>query len=327
MKLWAKECPPFLQALHFSYGIGSLLVSLIVEPYLKEEPTDDFQDTNASMSNNITKVDLTPDDINLIFPYSFIAVITAAVAVFFLFTFIFSRETTDHPSRNARTIEEKDGKQIEVIRNVKPGIRIFVILLTSLFMLFYVGLEKTVGTFIPAFSHDGPLRLPKKSGALVTAVYWIAFTTFRLCAVFLSGIFGSLPVLIFNISITIIATITLCAIQTSEPAFWASCTLIGIGLSSTWGSMFGYMECQFPLNGKIVSCFTVGACIGSSIIPAVIGLLMADDNRIFAWFCLVFSVLIALMFGLVFTICKTILFTEERRAFKSQLSVISQPKF
>lgn len=256
-----------------------------------------------------------------------IAVISAAVGLLFLAMFIFARETTDHPSRNAPVVEQsKDGSRVEVIRNVKPKMRIFVILLTSFFMLFYVGLEKTIGTFIPAFGHDGPLQLPKKSGALISAVYWITFTSFRLIAVFLSGIFGSLPVLIFNISITILATIFMCAIQTSEPVFWASCALIGIGLSSTWGSLFGFMESQFPLSGKIVSCFTVGACLGSSFVPAVIGMLMANNNEIFAWFCLVFSLLIALMFAVIYVICRTILFTEERRRFKSQISIISQPK-
>ena len=86
-----------------------------------------------------------------------------------------------------------------MIRNVKPYVRIFVILLTSLFLLFYIGLEKTVGTFIPTFGHDDPLQLPKKSGAIISAIYWITFTIFRLCAVFFSGVFGSFAILIFNV--------------------------------------------------------------------------------------------------------------------------------
>lgn len=155
------------------------MVSLIVEPFLKEDNEDDDNlIDNPIVSNgnatdvNVTKVELKPEDIQLIIPYSIIAVITAAVEVLLLFSYIFDRETTDHPSRNAPVVKEsKDGKKVEVIRNVKPYVRIFVILLTSLFLLFYIGLEKTVGTFIPAFGHDGPLQLPKKSGAIISAIY------------------------------------------------------------------------------------------------------------------------------------------------------------
>lgn len=297
----------------------------MVGPYLKEDILDG--NTNSTIMLNGTNI-LTPDDIELIKPYSMIAVITAVIGATFLFLFIFSRDTTDHPSRNAPVVEEsKDGKRVEVIRNVKPRMRIFVIFLASFFMVFYIGLEKTVGTFIQAFGHDGQLKLPKQLGALMSAVYWTAFTTFRLCAVFLADIFGSLPVLIFNITTTITGTICICTCQSSELGLWASFVLIGIGLSSTWGSMFGFMESQFPLNGKIVSCFTVGASIGSSVVPAVIGLLMANNNETFAWFCLLLSLLIALMFIIIFVICRTVLFTEERRRFKSSISIISQPKY
>lgn len=309
-------------------------MSLIVEPFLKEDNEDDENLINNSIVSNgsatnlnVTKVELRPEDIQLIIPYSIIAIITTSVGVLLLFSYIFHRETTDHPSRNAPVLKEsKDGKKVEVIRNVNPYVRIFVILLTSLFLLFYIGLEKTVGTFIPAFGHDGPLQLPKKSGAIISAIYWITFTTFRLCAVFLSGVFGSFAILIFNVSITILACITLCVIETCEPVFWLSCALIGVGLSSTWGSMFGYMESQFPLNGKVVSCFTVGSCIGASFAPPIVGMLMAYDIRMFAYSSVTLSIMIAASFVVIYVVCKTILFTETRRSFRSS-STISQTKY
>ena len=260
LKLWAKECPPFLQALHFSFGVGSFAIAFMTEPFLKEDKDsidtiDWFISANGSSPGmNVTKVDLRSEDIDLIVPYSMIATFTAAVGVMFLFTFISYRDTTDHPSRNVNPVIEqsKDGKKFEVIRRVNPGMRYFVIVLVSLLLLFYVGLEETVGTFISAYGHKGPLQLAKKTGALISAVYWMTYTGFRLCAVFFSSHISSLTFLMFNFIVTTIACIISFLIQTSEPAYWASCALIGVGLSSTYGSIFGYMETQFPLNGKVV---------------------------------------------------------------------------
>lgn len=326
LKLWAKECPPFLQALHFCFGVGSLLASLIVEPFIKEDGSREL-----SGPSNATIPELQPDDIELFVPYYIIAAIGAFVGFLFLLMYVKFRETTDHPSRNTTAVieQDKDGKKVEVTKIIKPRIRMLLIILTSLFLLVYIGFEKTVGVFIPAYGHHGPLGLSKKTGANISAVYWALFTSFRLVAVILSGVIGTFWILVMNIFNTVIATVTIVAVQTSEPVFWFSCAFMGIGLSSTWGSMFGFMESQFPLNGKIVSCFSFGACLGSSIFPAVMGYLMAIDNQIFVWFCLAFSLLIASFFLIIYLICKNYLSTTRRVTLRTQMSTISasKPKF
>ena len=180
----------------------------------------------------------------------------------------------------------KDGSNsVQVIRVINRKVQYLVIFVISCFTLVYVGLEKTVSTFIPAFGCYGPLHVPEKTGAIISSVYWIKFTSFRLIAIFLSSLFGSTAILVLNLVNTILAT-TLLAFSEYILLYWFSCAFIGIGFSSTWGSLFGYIELQFAITGRIVSCFTVGACLGSSMIPALISYLMAIDNSIFIWFSL-----------------------------------------
>ena len=334
LKLWAKECQPFLQALHFCFGIGSLLVSIIVEPYVKEDKlveTDksELMPQNASIQHNSTRPQLTPDDIILYVPYFIIAAASAFVGLLFLFMYVKFRVTTDHPSRTTAPVIESnaDGNKVEVTKIINPRVRMLVIILTSFFLLAYIGFEKTFGVFIPAYSHHGPLALSKKTGADISALYWGLFTSFRLVAVIMSGLIGTFWILVMNITNTLIATITVVSIQNSETAFWFSCALMGIGMSSTWGSMFGWMESQFPLNGRIVSCFSFGACLGSSIFPAVMGYLMSIDNQIFVWFCLTFALFIVLFFTVIFLVCKFFLSKVERRVvITRQRSTISVSK-
>lgn len=308
LKLWGKECPPFLQALHFCYGFGSIITPLVAAPLLKEDGTE--HDSTSGITNSTKKV-LTPDDIDLFVPYSFIGVCTSLAAAYMFTLYIMFRETTDHPSRNTPVYESKNGEQVEVKKVVNPRVRLIVILLIAFFLVLYAGMEQTIGHLVPAFAHDGPLHLSKQVGAQISAVFWVTFTTFRFVAVIGSGILGTLTILIFNIITTIISSITMVVGQKSESAFWFSCAFMGVGLSSTWGSVFAFSESQFPVHGKIVATFTVGAALGSAVTPAVIGYLMGIENAVFAWFPLIFSILTAIIFALIFIICKTCLYKKD----------------
>lgn len=309
-------------------------MSLIVQPFLQEVAHDDGNSTivangtkwRQSIDADSTFVaveekvkPLTSEDIQLRVPYSIIAGAAFCVSIAFLFSFIKYRETTDHPSRtqevNVSNELSLDGsKNVQVTRVMDRKNQILVITATCCFTLIYNGLQKTVGTFIPAFGYDGPLHVPKKTGAFICSIYWITFTTFRLIAIILSSLFGPMTVLVLNLTNTIIAAILLAFSEYNISLFWTSCALLGIGLSSTWGSLVGYLESQFALNGKIVSCFSVSASLGSSAAIALIGYLMAINNSIFIWFSLSCSILTSLFFFIIFMICKYFLYSEIRKS-------------
>lgn len=315
LKLWAKECPPFLQALHFSYGVGSLVAPMIVEPFLKEsEESSDvvssgFNGTEIAVHQNFTA--LTPGDIELIYPYYVVSIFTTLVSICFLMMFIKHRETKEHPSRNAEVTHSEDGMtKVKVMNN---RVKMLVVAMTSMFTFIYVGLEANIGTFIPAYSHKGPLHVSKKTGALMSSVYWLFFTCFRLVAVILSSMIGSTSILVLNLTNSLIGCTLMIVSQHNVPLFWFACVYIGIGLSSTWGSLFGFIESQFAMTANVVTCFTVGACIGCSVFPAAVGYFIDIDTRIFVYFNAVFSVVVACLFIAIFVVCKNFLFTYEVR--------------
>lgn len=285
------------------------------------------QGNNFSVSDfNATKSFPTPEDIEIIVPFSIIGAFTAFVSLLFFFLYIKYRETTDHPSRKVKsTGSTNDGKN-QVKRILNTRVRLAVIIITSCFFMLYSGIEQTIGHLLPVYAHDGPLQLEKKTGAKIAALYWITYTCFRLVAVLLSGVLSCVTMLTFNMISTIVASITLCAIQTSAPGFWFSCALMGIGLSSTWGSMFAYLESHFPVHGRIVATLTVGAAIGSSCTPAIIGYLMGIEIVTFAWFPLFLACLLAILFLFIHFICKLWLYSEgvEKRIVQTQISIVSQ---
>lgn len=274
---------------------------------------------------NFSRIKLEPDDIDLFVPYYITAAMGATVGVLFLVMYSRFRETKDHPSVNVASAKDynENGYKFERCKKVRSGIKMLVIALVSIFFFVYIGLEKTVGVLIPAYGHHGPLKLPKKTGADLTALYWAMFTSFRLVGVILSGMIGTVWILVINFTNSVIATITLAAAQNSEPVLWLSCALLGVGLSSTWGSLIGFLQTQFPVNGRIVSCFSLGTCLGASIFPAIVGYLMSIDSQFYVWFCLLFTLMIALLFATIYTVCRYFLNDVDRNISAAQLPTIS----
>lgn len=317
LKLWAKECPPFLQALHFSYGVGSLVAPMIIEPFLKEseEPFETLLNSTLFENGSTTTLNftaLTPEDIELIFPYFMVSVFTTLVSLCFILMFIKHRDTDDHPSRKVVDTPVDDEKTSVKVMN--PKVQTLVVAMTSLFTCIYVGLEANIGTFIPAYAHKGPLHVSKKTGALMSSVYWLFFTCFRLVAVILSSMVGSTTILVLNLLNSLIGCILMILSQNNVPLFWFACVYIGIGLSSTWGSLFGFIESQFAMTARMVTCFTVGACLGCSIFPAAVGYFIDIDTRIFVYFNVTFSIVVACLFVAIFLVCKNYLYRYEMQS-------------
>lgn len=330
LKLWAKECPPFLQALHFCYGIGSFVAPLITGPFLKEVLEEQSvanvsalnENFSANFSTTSTKFYPRPQDIDLIVPFSVSGTFATLVSIALLFLYIKHRETEEHPSRS-----DNSGRSVTITRRLNEKVRMVVIILTSTFLLFYMGIEQTIGHLLPTYAHDGPPGVSKETAAHIAALFWVTYTCFRLVAIILSAFLGMEMMLAFNTIGTIIASIILCVAQTSVPAFWLAAALMGVALSSTWGSTFGFLEYHFALSAKIVATLTVGAAIGSSCTPALIGYLMGLKITIFAWFPLFLSIITAFLFLSIVVVCKLYLYTEgmvERPGYKSQVSIISQ---
>lgn len=185
-----------------------------------------------------------------------------------------------------------------------------VIFLSSCFMLFYVGFEKTIGAFIIAFVHEGPLKLSKQIGAKITTAYWITFSVFKIVAIFAAEVLGSHGLIIINLTVATVSCGLLVIAPSHMPILWLSFILLGIGSSSTWSSMFGFLESKFPLDGKIVAYFTVGACIGASIFPPLVGYFMSFNNAIFAWFAFTSCLFQSFLFLIIFLVCKIHLFAD-----------------
>lgn len=339
--IWGKENPPFMQALHFCYGLGALLAPLIIEPFLLPSREEGLLQTSLdfleisfssplsnvsssdSLNGNVTHLVIsptkfTPDDVQLIYPYFMIAGYFVVVSSIFLTLWKLSPETPAHPSRIASSNNEVS--KVDSINTDKSVIareeheqhekqqrkyRLLVIAVITLFMHLYCGIENTFGSFISPYAVECDLHLTQQTGALMSSVFWISFTFFRLFAVFYIQFVGNEKNITFNILLTIVSNIIMVPFgNNSEWALWTGSVIMGLGLSSISASVLGYLEDYFQVTSKIAASFMIASCFGHLTIPAILSPFLETYPQLFLWISAIYTILMAMLFAVAVLICR-----------------------
>lgn len=304
--LWGKENGPFMQALHFAFGLGCFHAPLLAKPFLLEllEPLG-----NSTTSDNVTGVEYqdyvfpeyTVDDVALEVPYGVIAVFMLINSLIFFTLFMKYRVTKPHPSRLASDALEKLGGAFAMNKKT----RYTVVCLATLFMHVYCGLELAFGTLITSYAVKCDLKLDKATGAVMASVYWAFFTFFRLFAIFFADIIGAEANIYFNFMLIALSNFFLIPFGNSNIyCLWAGIVLMGLGTSSIWASIFGFLEDYFPVTSGVTAAFSVAACLGQSVMPFIVGHFIDAYPPIFLWITLGASSLLVILFSTFSFLCK-----------------------
>lgn len=132
--IWGKENPPFMQILHFMYGLGALIAPFLVEPFLLNKETEDTTISNMP----------TVDGLMIHWPFIIGSIYYLVVLALFVLNYVLNSENPVHPSRTAKSgskeYEEyaKDDK-FRLNEPLTRNFKILVILVASLCMHAYVG--------------------------------------------------------------------------------------------------------------------------------------------------------------------------------------------
>lgn len=152
LHLWGDESHSFLQVIDFLYGVGSILGPSIAKPFLIEENLV-----------NSTKPTLGPDDLELQYPYSIIAVYCTLIAVMFSFAYLYHRRDAPHASR---VEDDSRGK----CRKIDPKLKYLVLVLVCLLYLLTNGMAMIIETFISSYIVHSAHVATKATGALMVMI-------------------------------------------------------------------------------------------------------------------------------------------------------------
>ena len=178
------------------------------------------------------------------------------------------------------------------------------LLLVFMFMHIYLGLEISFGSYLTTYVVNCDLNLTKGTGAHMTTLFWATFTFTKVATIFYIRMIGNQTNLLLSLMTMLAATILLNFYgNISVSLLWIGIALIGIGLSSVWGCMFGYLEEYFPVTSVIGSLMIVSAMLGEFVFPVIISSMIEKTPQILMWVVLFCSSSMTLLFLLIMFLC------------------------
>ncbi|XP_054163520.1 sodium-dependent glucose transporter 1-like [Oppia nitens] len=318
LEMWGEQSGPYMQALHFTYGLGSFVAPLLCEPFLSSKvmighhikiedyintsATQDFDPNNTGV--NITQF-LTDDEIRsnptlIYIPYAFAGAMTIASAAAVLVLYAYKKyepptveKTVYKIANNDNKDLIKNGNKISQLKNfIKTNIpsfnTIWLVSLGALFLTFFVGMEQMHLQFLPTFAVNTDLNMSPSAAALVTSGAAAAFTVGRGLSIPLS-LWLTPQVILYANHILMIAGMLILVVyaNTSMVMMWTGNIILGAGLSSVYASVYAFLEQQFRVTNRIGSIFVFAGGLTAAVSPSLVGQYIEANPLILIWFNLI----------------------------------------
>lgn len=324
-----------MQALHFSWSVGSILSPLYITPFLSEVPSstseggqnngslfhndtyfadqfdrDNLTNTMAYLTNqsyassrNYSRLNEISSSHSIVYiPYTFTGLVFMTAPIFFLIVYI--QETciwkdSENTKRNEKVVEKKSKQKIG---NCIKTSREFILpklawLNILLMMLFYVSIESVFGGLSAAFAVK-MLKWTKVNGSYLTAVYAGSFCFGRILSIFVVRFIRTSRILIFNCSVLCVSITgyLISAIFTFEIGIWVTTSVAGVFASPIFPGILTWAEEEFvTMSRRVTSSILVASSIGWMTIPTIIGTLMDTVSPMFFAYFLLGLIIIVII--------------------------------
>ncbi|KAN0015215.1 hypothetical protein ACTFIU_001541 [Dictyostelium citrinum] len=301
--VWKEKVNPFMQLLHFSFGLGAFVAPLFIAGMSESSLFTQYLVLSMVMlSSFLTVIFLKPakppvvEDIELI-PS------TGNVDD--------SNNSNNNNNSNivddsiANTINDKIGESTDLKINssnndissskTEKRLKIEVVAAIAVFLFFYVGGESGFGGWICTFSIKN-LNFEDKTGALLNSMFWGSFTVGRLAGVFISLVMSPQKMVIMDTLGCFFFTILMILFPNSSAILWISTAGLGISLASIFPTAFSLPQnLSIPVTGESTSYMVIGAVAGEIVLPWLIGICQTYIGmHVLPWIVL-FTLLISLI--------------------------------
>ncbi|KAI1286425.1 hypothetical protein HDE_10982 [Halotydeus destructor] len=296
--MWGKESQPYMQALHFSFGLGSLVVPLVASPFLTAGEVP-LEGAASNLTSSVAKCN--PQELRIHTPFAILGCYALTLALVFLYLSCYHRQTDAHPSRLVKADESVTGLKKDLVWSKRMAI-----LLAGMFLFTILGFEIGMGSFISSFAVMSDHHLSKQVGAYMTSLYFGTYTFFRLFAI---GFVNRMSIFV-NITgelvILVIANIFLVLFGNSvQWCLWVGIALAGMGISTIWAATFSLLESRFPVTSGIASFLSICTCLGGWVYPVIMGYAIEANPQMFLCVISVCTVLCCTLFAILSFVCKT----------------------
>lgn len=226
-----KKAGPYINGLHFAFGLGAFLAPTIFALVLKIGGT--YQ--NA---------------------YWALAALALPIGLFVLFL----PGSPEHPDKH-----EESNPTPTSLHRVWP-----IILIGTLFLFFYVGSELTFGNWIYTYALTLDLADATRA-AYLTSGFWLAFTIGRAISIPTAAIFKPAHILTVAFVGGLAALALIILVPQSVTVLWAATLAVGFFMAPIWATGYNLVGQSLKLTATISSIVILGDSLGAVVLPWVTG--------------------------------------------------------
>jgi len=256
------EVGPYMNALHFFFGIGAFLSPIFVARAL-------------AAGSGVT------------WAYWTLALLIVPVAVAVL--------RLPSPSSPVREHTAPGEQPASVLRST-PAV---LVALIALFFFLYVGAEGSFGGWIATYAKTTGLG-DATTAAYLTSVFWGAMTLGRLLSIPLAVRLRPRTLLLGDLIGCLLSILVVIAWPGSSAALWIGTFGAGFSMASIFPTMISFAGRHMTTTGKTTAWFFVGGSSGGMLIPWLIGQWFESTGPQVMVFIILASLLLNLaMFGVI----------------------------
>ncbi len=226
-----KKAGPYVNGLHFAFGLGAFLAPTIFAQVLRLDGT--YQHAYWALS-----------------------VLAVCVGLFMLFL----PGSPEHPDKHGDRAQSR-----ESLRRALP-----VIIIAMLFLFFYVGSEITFGNWIYTYALTLELADATRA-AYLTSAFWLSFTIGRAISIPLAARFTPAQILTVAFLGGLGALTLVFLGPGSLNLLWATTLLVGFFMAPVWATGYNLAGQSIKLTATVSSIIILGDSFGAVVLPWVTG--------------------------------------------------------
>jgi FHS family Na+ dependent glucose MFS transporter 1 len=253
--VYQRRVPPYMNALHFFYGVGGLISPLIVAKTL-----DIKGDTGPS--------------------YFVFAIIILPAAAFLL----------NLPSPQSPQVDAVSATSSEPGR----GNSKVLLWLIALLLALYVGAEVSYGGWIYTYIIKTQLG-DENLGAYLTSVFWASLTAGRLIGVAIAARVRPRTILLGDLIGCFVSLGVAFIWPSRVGAITIASVGIGLSMASIYPTALTFAERRMKITGQVTGTLIVGGSAGGMVVPLIVGLLFESVGPRVMMFTVLADLVAALM--------------------------------
>ncbi|XP_078503120.1 sodium-dependent glucose transporter 1-like [Lissotriton helveticus] len=298
---WGKNSGPHIQAIHFSFALGSVVAPLLSKMALDLISLQESENKNTSGLLHNRNMELFGLEISIaMLPYivigTYILLVSLVLLIFFLRS-IQKREKTD---------ESEDEQQAAVYHNP-------LMFLLFLFFLVYVGAEVAYGSYVYTYATTF-VHMEETKAAELNSLFWGAFAAVRGLAIFFAVCIYPGTMILFSLIGCTASSLLMVLFNQNLIVFWAGTMVYGASMAAALPCGISWAKQYTTISGKSASLIVIGSALGEMGIPVTVGFLQGKFEELPV---LMYTILgCAVMSGIIFPVAYKLATTTPERAAK-----------